>query len=150
MDRTAQRLARRATVGGLTVPYIVDAERRPIDFKALDGEHVKRCATHRRCGICGGRIRGPLAFVGPDDGRRCFADPWMHESCARVAMQQCPFLAGRRDWREEEGRSDPMLQTYSEGMVLFRAQDGDAHRGPLGEWHFEARGLLERLEAAGA
>lgn len=146
-DRAAQRLARRPSAGALTVPYVVDAERRPVDFKALDHEHVKRCATHRRCGVCGGRIRGPLAFVGPDDGRRCFADPWMHESCARAAMQQCPFLAGRKDWREDGG---PMLDTYSDGMTLFVAPDASAHRGPLGEWHFEVVGELVRAEAAGA
>jgi hypothetical protein len=123
---------------------MVNASRRPIDFKVVDAEHVKLCAGHRRCGICGGKIRrGPLAFLGPDDGRRCFADPWMHEACARLAMEQCPFLAGRRDWREDGG---PLLDTYSEGMALFTAPDGRAHRGPLMEWHFEAVGELARAE----
>ncbi len=145
-DLAAQRLARQPTVGKLTVPYMVDATRRPIDFKAVDGAHIDRCMKHRRCGICGGRIRGPLAFVGPDDARDCFADPWMHESCARAALQQCPFLAGRRDWRDEDARDDPALTRYSEGMVLYVAADGRAFRGPFGEYHFHALGQLERRE----
>lgn len=140
----ATRLAQRPTVGKLTVPYVVDENRNPIDFKEMDLEHVKRCATARRCGVCGHKARGYLAFIGPDDGRRCFADPWMHEDCARLAMNQCPFLAGRRDWREEDGRREPMLKTYSLGMTLFIAPDGSAHRDQLGHWHFEAVGTLTR------
>jgi hypothetical protein len=143
----SQRLARQPTVGRLTVPYMVDATRSPIDFKELDREHINRCLKHRRCGICGGRIRGVLAFIGPADGQRdCFADPWMHLECARVAMQQCPFLTGRRDWREESGRNNPLLRRYSDGMALYTATDGRAWRGPLGDTHFHAIGPLERQQ----
>ena len=139
------RLAVQSTVGRLTVPYMVDATRMPVDFKELDREHINRCIKHRRCGICGGKIRGRLAFIGPADGARdCFADPWMHEDCARLAMEQCPFLAGRRDWREREGREDPLLQRYSDGMALYLADDGQAYRGQLGETHFHALGPLTR------
>lgn len=142
------RLERQPTVGKLTVPYMVDAKRDPIDFKLLDKDHVKRCAVHQRCGICGGKIRGSFAFVGPDDGRRCFADPWMHPGCALIAMEQCPFLGGRRDWRSEDARRDPTLRPYSEGMTLFVAPAGRSHRGQLMEWHFEAVGELERRALA--
>lgn len=145
-DLAAQRLARQPTVGHLTVPYMVDAGRRPVDFKELDGAHVERCMKHRRCGVCGGRIRGVLAFIGPDDARDCFGDPWMHESCARAAMEQCPFLGGRRDWRDEGARQDPALQRYSAGMVLYLADEGRAFRGPLGEYHFHATRGLRRVE----
>lgn len=113
--------------------------------KALDSEHVDRCANEGRCGICGGKIkRGPIAFIGPDDGRACFADPWMHPACADLAMRQCPFLTGRRDWREAEGRNDPLLATYSEGMVPILAHNWRAHRDPLGAWHFEAVGPVSK------
>lgn len=134
----------RPKAGALVVPYMVDACRNPVDFRAVDEEHVKRCATARRCGICGAKIRsGPLAFIGPDDGRRCFADPWMHEDCARLSMTQCPFLAGRSGWREEAA-SNPVLEPYAEGMAMFTAPDGNAHRGKLMEWHFQAVGELVR------
>lgn len=138
----------RPTVGRLTVPYMVDEQRDPIDFKVIDEDHVERCATQTRCGICGGKIKhSPIAFIGPDDGRTCFADPWMHPVCADLAMQQCPFLAGRRDWRSDEGRNDPLLTTYSAGMVPMLATNWRSHRDSFGAWHFEAVGPLTRLDA---
>lgn len=133
-------LAGRPTVGRLTVPYMVDANRSPIDFKAVDAAHVEECATRSRCGICGSRIkRGPIAFIGPRDDRTCFADPWMHPACAEVALAQCPFLAGRRDWREG---GDPLLDPYSAGMAIFLAHNWRSHRDTTGAWHFEAVGPL--------
>lgn len=144
-------LTERPMVGRLVVPYMVDEQRCPIDFKAVDEAHVEDCARHGKCGVCGGKIRrGPIAFVGPDDGRTCFADPWMHPVCADLAMVQCPFLAGRRDWRDEEGRRHFLLRTYSQGMVPLLAQNWRAHQDPFGAWHFEAIGPLTRQAAAGA
>lgn len=130
----------RPSVGRLVVPYMVDTTRSPIDFKELDADHVEQCATRTRCGVCGGRIkRGPIAFIGPADGRRCFADPWMHPACAEVAREQCPFIAGRRDWREDFGS---ILRPYSEGMAIVLAYNWRSHRDPAGGWHFEAVGAL--------
>lgn len=127
------------------VPYMVDARRRPIDFKVLDAAHVEACAVRGRCGVCGARIRrGPLAFIGPDDGRRCFADPWMHPACAGLAMRQCPFLGGRRDWSEAAACANPLLETYSSGMTVVLATNWRAHRDQRGAWHFEAVGPLVR------
>jgi hypothetical protein len=132
--------ASRPTVGKLVVPYMVDATRSPVDFKVLDAGHVDQCAMRTRCGICGARIRRrPIAFIGPDDGRTCFADPWMHPDCADLALAQCPFLAGRRDWREDGG---PLLRPYSDGMIRVLANNWRSHRDPLGNWHFEAVGGL--------
>jgi hypothetical protein len=125
------------------VPFMVDAGRTPVDFKVLDRSHVEQCATRGRCGVCGGRIRrGPIAFIGPDDGRTCFADPWMHPQCAEQAMRQCPFLSGRRDWREDGARNEPLLAPYSAGMVVVLATNWRAHRDPRGAWHFEAVGPI--------
>lgn len=127
----------RPKVGALTVPYMVDASRNPIDFKIVDAAHVKRCATARRCGVCGGKIRkGPFAFIGPNDGRDCFADPWMHPDCASTAMSQCPFLTGKMGWREDG--DNPLLHTYAHNMTLFLARDCQSHRDASGAWHFKA------------
>lgn len=132
------KIVERPSVGRLVVPYMVDATRSPVDFKVLDPDHVEKCANDGRCGICGGRIRkGPIAFIGPNDDRRCFADPWMHQDCAMLAMEQCPFLAGKRDWREG---GNPFLHVYSEGMIPVLAYNWRAHRDELGAWHFEAVG----------
>lgn len=127
----------RPMVGKLVVPFMVDATRVPIDFKSLDATHVELCATDGRCGICGRKIRrGPIAFIGPGDGRTCFADPWMHPACADLALAQCPFLAGRRDWREGGGG---VLQPYSDGMTVTLAGNWRAHRDDVrGGWHFRA------------
>lgn len=136
-------LEARPTAGRLTIPFIVDATRDPIDFKELDLEHVRQCAVYHKCGICGGRIKSaPYAFVGPDDGRRCFADAWMHLKCARVAMAQCPFLDARRGWRDTERGSDQLLAPYERNMQLFAAPGGRSHLDHLRHWHFEAVGGL--------
>lgn len=135
-------VASRPTVGRLVVPYMVDENRTPIDFTQLDPARVARCATDGRCGVCGGKIRrGPIAFIGPDDGRSCFADPWMHPDCAELAMAQCPFLTGRRDWRSltaDPAINDLATTVYRPGqMALVLAHNWRSHRDPAGRWHFE-------------
>jgi len=140
----------RPKVGRLTVPFMVDASRTPVDFKLLDQSHVDACAREGRCGVCGGRIRkGPVAFLGPDDGRTCFADPWMHPACAELALEQCPFLGGSRDWRGAD-TPDLATTTYRPGqMTLALAWNWRAHLDPIlaGHWHFEAVGPVERPTA---
>lgn len=141
------KLADRPRLGKLVIPFVVNEKLDPIQFVTLDKEHVARCALEGLCGICGGKIRrGPVAFIGPDDGRVCFADAWMHPECADAAMAQCPFLKGR-DWREPEARVDPLTTPYSAGMVLFLATNWRSHLDSIGGWHFEAVGPLERRTA---
>ena len=134
---TAQTaLMLRPRVGKLIVPYMVDETRDPIDFKALDKAHVDECAERGRCGICGARIRrGPVAFIGPTDHRTCFADPWMHPACAELALEQCPFLARRRTWRDANAQVDPYRD-----MAIVAAVNWQSHRDRFGNWHFEAIG----------
>ena len=129
-------LASRPRVGQMVVPFVVDEARSPIDFKELDMARVTACAERGLCGVCGGRIRrGSVAFLGPDDGRSCFADPWMHPDCAAVAAEQCPFVAGRKGWRDG---GNPVVASYAERMVLRLAHNWRAHRDDHGRWHFEA------------
>lgn len=145
--RKKRKLETRPTAHGLVVPFMVDATKDPIDFKAVDHEHVARCAAERLCGICGGTIpAGPLVFIGPNDRRRCFADPWMHLACARVALAQCPFLTGRSDWREASGNSSELIKTYAHNMAAFVGSEGTAHQDSFGAWHFAAVGRLTKLE----
>ena len=133
----------RPKVGRLVVPFMVDATRSPIDFKSVDADHVDECATRGRCGVCGTRIRrGPIAFIGPDDGRTCFADPWMHPDCAELVTEQCPFVAGRRGWSEG---ADPLTEPYADGMVRVLARNWRSHRDAFGGWHFMAIGPIEVL-----
>ena len=140
----------RPTVGTLTVPYVVDERRSPIDFKQMHPGHVRKCAEQRRCGICGKPMRNgrPIAFIGPDDGRRCFADPWMDVDCAKLAMAQCPFIRGGRDWRGEPVEAErTLIGVYVSNMTLFVAPQGRAHRDDFGHWHFEVLGELRKVAA---
>lgn len=59
-----------------------------------------------------------------------------------------PFLAGRHDWRDAEARNEPLLATYSQGMVPMLARNWRAHRDADGAWHFEAVGPLTRAGEA--
>jgi hypothetical protein len=145
-SRKKRKLETRPTAHGLVVPFMVDATLDPIDFKVVDADHVAQCAADRLCGICGGVIPpGPLVFIGPDDQRRCFADPWMHAACARVALVQCPFLTGRSDWRDG-GKNSELLKTYAHNMAAFVASEGRAHQDALGAWHFQAWGTFKKLD----
>lgn len=129
----------------VTVPFMVDARRSPIDFKRLDAAHIEECATSGKCGICGRKIRrGPIAFIGPNDGRSCFGDPWVHPSCAQSAMTQCPFLSGQRDWSSADDRNNPLLAPFSAGMAVVLARNWRAHRDAAGAWHFQAIGVISR------
>lgn len=134
----------RPTVGNLTVPFVVDATRKPIDFKQMDASHVRACAMRRLCGICGDPILigSTVALIGPDDGRTCFADPWMHLPCAQSAMAQCPFLRGDREWRG--GHDDALTAMYPHNMALFTTPTARVHQDAIGAWHFEAVGPLRK------
>jgi hypothetical protein len=138
----------RPTSGKLLVPYMVDERINPIDFKITHHGHINKCSRDRLCGICGKRIANntPIAFIGPDDGRRCFADPWMHPACARIAMEQCPFLADRKGWREHNANQfmASLEDRYEHNMALFIAPNGRSHRDEHGTYHFEALGVLRR------
>lgn len=150
------RLARRPRHGGLVVPFMV-AERTPWDFKVNSIENIERCCVERLCGICGEHIEDGevIAFIGPADGRNCFADPWMHEECARYTAQHCPFVSGRSpEFHGKEGlegmrpETVAMLKrTYeqSHGIAFARACHG--WRDPnTGRFHFEIAGQSVRRE----
>jgi hypothetical protein len=156
------RLASRPVVGGLIVPYIVDETRRPIDFKALNLNHVQKCATEHRCAVCGRRIAKRHAFIGPISHRsdRCFGDPWMHVGCADYVAANCPFVSGRRPvYRGESGIDDEslreaILHPYESESWMIIARGGRAHRDQTGAWHFEPAGVTGertiRVAKAGA
>lgn len=65
------------------------------DFRVVDENRWLEAVTERRCGICGGRLHGHVAFVGGPRSMRhsLFYDAAMHPGCARYAVQVCPFIA---------------------------------------------------------
>lgn len=76
------------------------------DFLTIDRQKVHNCAKGKLCGICGGFLlstktyplpvwRDYVYFIGgPHSCERSgiFADPPMHEDCARFAMRVCPWM----------------------------------------------------------
>lgn len=145
----SNRLLRRPRIGALVVPFVVDEMIEPIDFKMLDPARVRRCAQERLCAVCGRSMAGSrFAFIGPHDGRTCFADPWMHEPCARYTIQHCPFVSGRQGFRDPLAEEHPELTArYENSHALVVARGGGAHLDTLGGWHFEVRPPVYRIEA---
>ena len=121
---------------------MVDEKRTPIDFKALDQEHVNQCARERLCGVCGKAIRkgkDRYAFLGPLRDLQCFGDPWMHEECAEYTATACPFVSGkRRVWREGD---QPLTDVFKGAWMLLVARSGKTHMDDLAHWHFEPVGV---------
>ena len=83
---------------GFPIPWIVliDANKRP-HFTINDGARTLLAGRKKRCGLCGEKLRGDIAFVG---GPQCFlspmgafSDPPMHRACAAYAIAVCPYLA---------------------------------------------------------
>jgi hypothetical protein len=90
---------------GYPIPFIVliDTAKRP-HFTINNGDRVLAAGRKKLCGLCGGKLRGDIAFVGGPvcflSSRGAFSDPPMHAECARYAIRVCPYLAapsyGRR------------------------------------------------------
>lgn len=150
MTGIPNRLRERPIVGGLVVPFMVDESVEPIDFKRIDAKRIEQCASDRRCGVCGKKMKGDrYAFLGPDDGRECFADPWMHEVCARYTIEHCSFVSGRRpEWRGEVPTDLPaeVGERYARSQVLVLAQSGGSHVDPRGLRHFAVRREIRRVK----
>jgi hypothetical protein len=99
-----------------------------VDFRVLNLRHHILCARHRRCGICGTRIDGPLTFIG---GPMCvkariFGDAGVHEECADYARRVCPYLVNANrnyDERDVPGTyHDPnVIRAKPQRLVLYRA-----------------------------
>jgi hypothetical protein len=83
---------------GYPIPFIVliDAQKRP-HFTINNGERVIAAGRKKLCGLCGGKLRGDIAFVGGPvcffSAMGAFSDPPMHAECARYAIRVCPYLA---------------------------------------------------------
>lgn len=103
--RTRPRDAR-----GYPVPWIVMVDRAGrAHFPVNDAGRVHDCITRKLCGLCGKRLDAGCWFVG---GPRCFtdpmgafADPAMHEDCARYALRVCPYLAAPSYAKRIDGRT---------------------------------------------
>lgn len=98
---------------GMIVPYTVAKVGKVWDFKALDTDKANECLNHRKCGMCGYTMTGPLAFIGGPESmaHHSFTDVPMHPVCARYAMQVCPFLTGKKkEYAKQPGAGTDFIQ----------------------------------------
>jgi hypothetical protein len=101
--------ARPRTDKGIPVPYVnhVYADGVP-DLRVLSAERVNECVDKKLCGICGQALGSEVVFVGGEVScqNRYFADPAMHEECARYATKVCPYLACQNYHHSKSVKSD--------------------------------------------
>ncbi len=90
------------------------------DLRLNDPEKVLECFHKRLCSVCGNRIQDVCIFIGGplSVANRCFSDPPCHYSCAKYAMQVCPYLHSTRDHHLQEG------DRPHEGMVVTNMAQG--------------------------
>lgn len=111
---------------GYPIPWIVliDTNKRP-HFTINDGARTLACGRKKLCGLCGGKLRKDIAFVG---GTRCFlspmgafSDPPMHRDCAAYALAVCPYLAAPSYAKRIDDRT--LTPGATPGGVLIRNDD---------------------------
>lgn len=126
MTDIPKQLAKRPQWHGMPVPVTVKIRPDGVpDFTAIDWKLARRLAYSRCCGLCGGAIRGPVAFIGGpvSIANRRFADGPMHAECAEYAAEVCPFVSGdHRRYRDglPEGRPERMGILYAQDFVVQR------------------------------
>lgn len=92
----ARMAARPKTEEGYPVPFVNYVYPNGVaDLRVLSQERVNQCVDQKLCGICGQSLSPEVVFVGGEVSclNKHFADPAMHEDCARYAVQVCPYLA---------------------------------------------------------
>lgn len=87
-----------------------------VDFLGVDPQVAVRCLRERLCGVCGTRIGEELALLGTVESLTLglFADPHMHEDCARHALRWCPHLRLRHHRRAPQHRRHPDTPDFDE------------------------------------
>jgi hypothetical protein len=123
-------LAKLKTFAGLPVPFVTKWIGGKPDFRLTDPDNWVKCIKEKLCGVCGGKLGDWCYYIGGDKTfvNGYFADPGMHEPCARESMRLCPFLNGtRRGYRQTglpEGLVSSGLQDTSKRpdvMLLMKA-----------------------------
>jgi len=112
--------------------------------RALDRRRVTQCALSRICGVCGGGLGRPLAFVGSqlELDRMAFHFPASHLACAQA------LLAAYADVAEpilgvDTAPADWVLVTTA-SFEFVRANREDLDRRPA----FQPNGLLRENPAS--
>ena len=68
------------------------------DFRQIDQEQYVRHFRHKLCAVCGTKLTLACYWVGGGRSMEShyFADGPMHEQCAELSINLCPFLSNRK------------------------------------------------------
>jgi hypothetical protein len=115
---------------GVPVPFACGYDDGRGSLGLLNKARVTQCALSRICGVCGGGLDRPIAFVGTaeEEGRNAFHFPPVHTDCAAalvaVVRQHDVPLPG------QEAVADPVVVT-SGGFEFVRPTAADLDRRPV-------------------
>jgi hypothetical protein len=104
---------------GYVVPFFVAWVDGKPDFRATDGQKLRRCIEEGLCWLCGGPLARYVAYViGPMCAiNRVSSEPPSHLVCAEYAAQVCPFLTMPKAQRREANLPP---HTFAAGVGLKR------------------------------
>lgn len=103
-------ISRLKQFAGVPVPAIVKWIGDKPDFRQVDERQYIRHYQYRLCAICGTKLGLSCYWVG---GEACtkshyFVDGPMHQQCAELSIDLCPFLNGKRQtYRGDDIRGIP-------------------------------------------
>jgi hypothetical protein len=130
MNSIPTHLAHLAISSGFPVPYFVKWIDGKPDFRVMDHAKVVECVDKRLCGICGKRLGEFGFFIGGPVSKETmlFADPAMHESCAKFGILICPFLNKTKPLHSDRPvncphhKSASMIPNRPEIMYMIKAK----------------------------
>jgi hypothetical protein len=117
------------------------------DFRVIDADFMRRAIRNRLCWICGQRLG---VFLAVCSGPMCVlsgtvSEPGQHISCARFAVQACPFMTHPNRARNEHGLPEDkmapgiMIKRNPGVAAIYVTKTLKLFRPPIGE------GILFRL-----
>ncbi len=115
---------------GVPVPFACAYDDGRAGLSLLNKARVTQCALSRICGVCGGGLDRPVAFVGtPDEeGRNAFHFPPLHVGCAAT------LVAALREHDVpvpgQQTPTEPVVVTCS-GFEFVRPTAADLDRRPV-------------------
>jgi hypothetical protein len=116
---------------GSPVPFACAYDDGRASLTLLNKARVTQCALSRICGVCGGGLDRPVAFVGTsvEEGRNAFHFPPTHPGCAAslvsLVRQHGVPLPG------QESVSDEVVVVTAPGFEFVRPTAADLDRRPV-------------------
>ncbi len=112
------------------VPFACAYDDGRASLSLLNKTRVTQCALSRVCGVCGGGLDRPVAFVGTaaEDARCAFHFPPLHAGCAEALVTT--LRAHDLPVPGQERATDPVLVTCS-AFEFVRPTAADPDRRPV-------------------